>query len=89
MRGCSLFNADIKEMLSSGLSLMPDGLEAAIAHQDLADLIAFLQAAMPTTHAQWRLVASRIMATYMTPKVTSLPKCNVQPTKWVASGGNF
>jgi len=36
-------------MVSSGLSLMPDGLEAAINHQDMADLIAFLQAPIPNT----------------------------------------
>ena len=36
-------------MLSSGLSLMPDGLEAVINHQEMANLIAFFQAAIPTT----------------------------------------
>jgi len=36
-------------MLSSGLSLMPDGLEAAINQQEMADLIAFLQAPIPAT----------------------------------------
>lgn len=47
--GCSCFSADIKEVLSSGLSLMPEGLESAINHQETADLIAFLQAAIPVT----------------------------------------
>ena len=45
----TILRADIKEMQSSGLSLMPEGLEAAIPHQEMADLIAFLQAAIPAT----------------------------------------
>ncbi|MBI3852055.1 MAG: CehA/McbA family metallohydrolase [Verrucomicrobia bacterium] len=45
----TILRTDIKELLGSGLSLMPDGLEAAINHQEMADLIAFLQAALPTT----------------------------------------
>jgi len=45
----TILRADIRELRSSGLSLMPEGLEAAINHQEMADLIAFLQAAIPTT----------------------------------------
>jgi hypothetical protein len=30
-------------MTSSGISLMPEGLEAAMTPQDLRDLVAFLQ----------------------------------------------
>ena len=45
----TILRTDIKEMVSSGLSLMPDGLEAAINQQDMADLIAFLQSAISTT----------------------------------------
>lgn len=45
----TILRADIKGMLSSGLSLMPEGLEAAINHQEMSDLIAFLQAAISTT----------------------------------------
>ena len=33
----------LKEFKSTGRSLMPDGLEAAMTHQDLADLIHFLE----------------------------------------------
>ena len=33
----------LKELKSTERSLMPDGLEAAMSHQDLADLISFLQ----------------------------------------------
>jgi putative heme-binding domain-containing protein len=34
---------DIRSMTSSGISLMPEGLEAAMTPQDLRDLVAFLQ----------------------------------------------
>ena len=34
---------DIDEMRSSGVSLMPDGLEKGMTPQDLADLLAFLR----------------------------------------------
>jgi putative membrane-bound dehydrogenase-like protein len=34
---------DIKSLTNSQLSLMPEGLEAGLTHQDLADLISFLQ----------------------------------------------
>ena len=33
----------IATLRSQNLSLMPDGLEAGLTHQDLADLIAFLR----------------------------------------------
>jgi len=45
----TFLRADIKEMQSSGLSLMPEGLETAINHQAMADLIAFFQEAIPAT----------------------------------------
>jgi putative heme-binding domain-containing protein len=45
----TLLRSDIKEMKSSGLSLMPEGLETAINHQEMADLIAFLQTAIAGT----------------------------------------
>ncbi len=35
--------SDIREIRTEGLSLMPDGLEQGLQHQDLADLLAFLQ----------------------------------------------
>ena len=40
----TILRQTIAKMSSSGLSLMPEGLEANIAPQDFADLIAFLQA---------------------------------------------
>jgi hypothetical protein len=33
----------IATLRSQNLSLMPDGLEAGLTHQDIADLIAFLR----------------------------------------------
>ncbi len=45
----TILRSDIKEMQSSGLSLMPDGLEAAINHQEMADLISFLQTTIPSS----------------------------------------
>jgi putative heme-binding domain-containing protein len=38
----TLLRADLKELSSSGLSLMPDGFEKALAPQDMADLITAL-----------------------------------------------
>ena len=38
-----LARRDIKSLTSSKLSLMPEGLEAGLTHQNLADLIIFLQ----------------------------------------------
>ncbi len=39
----TLRRSEIKEIKSTGVSLMPDGLEASLSEQDLADLIAFLR----------------------------------------------
>lgn len=39
----TLRRSEIKEIKSTGVSLMPDGLEATLSEQDLADLIAFLR----------------------------------------------
>ncbi len=41
----SLLRSDIKSLTSPGLSLMPEGLEAAITQAQMADLIAFLKGA--------------------------------------------
>ena len=38
-----LLRREIKTLRNSGLSLMPEGLEAGMNHQDLADLIRFVQ----------------------------------------------
>ena len=35
--------AEVKSLVSSGMSLMPVGLEAAITKEEMADLIAFLK----------------------------------------------
>jgi putative membrane-bound dehydrogenase-like protein len=43
--------ADIKKMQSQGQSLMPEGLEAGLAAQDIADLIAYVEAAEPPANA--------------------------------------
>jgi len=45
----TILRTDIKEMQSSGLSLMPEGLETAVNHQEMADLISFLESAIPVT----------------------------------------
>ena len=42
-RKVTIPRAKIKRMESTGLSLMPEGLEAGLTPQDLRDLIAFLQ----------------------------------------------
>ena len=39
----TLLRSDIQEMRSSKLSLMPEGLEQGITHQELSNLIAYLQ----------------------------------------------
>jgi len=39
----TLLRADIEEMRSNGVSLMPEGLEKTIPPQDMADLIAFIK----------------------------------------------
>jgi len=41
----AFLRSNVAEIRASSLSLMPDGLEAAMSRQDLADLIAFLQGA--------------------------------------------
>jgi hypothetical protein len=35
---------DLKQLLGSGLSLMPEGMEAALKPQDLADLFGLIRA---------------------------------------------
>jgi putative heme-binding domain-containing protein len=42
-----ILRTDIKELRSTGLSLMPEGLESGLQPQDIADLIAFVQTAKP------------------------------------------
>jgi putative heme-binding domain-containing protein len=39
----SILRSDISEIKATGLSLMPEGFEQAMNHQDLADLIAYLK----------------------------------------------
>jgi putative membrane-bound dehydrogenase-like protein len=41
----TILRANISEIRASGVSLMPDGFEATLGRQDLADVIAFLQGA--------------------------------------------
>lgn len=38
-----ILRADLRELRSSGLSLMPEGLEKALTAQDVADLVAYLR----------------------------------------------
>ena len=40
----TLLRTDVEEFVSNGLSFMPEGLEKDLTPQDLADVIAFLQA---------------------------------------------
>jgi putative heme-binding domain-containing protein len=40
----TILRARIAEMTSTGLSLMPEGLEKRISKSEMADLVAFLQA---------------------------------------------
>lgn len=51
----TILRNDLKLLRSTGLSLMPDGLEAGMSPQNLADLIAFVRAAGPP--AQRRTLA--------------------------------
>jgi len=51
----TILRSDLKLLRSTGLSLMPDGLEAGMSPQNLADLIAFVRAAGPP--AQRRTLA--------------------------------
>jgi len=37
----------IETVASTGISLMPEGLEKGLSHQDLADLIAFVRSIRP------------------------------------------
>ena len=43
----TVLRSDLKELKSSGLSLMPDGFENVLNPQALADLIAFIQSGTP------------------------------------------
>ncbi len=43
----TVLRADLKELRTSGLSLMPEGLEAALNPQAIADIIAFIQSGAP------------------------------------------
>lgn len=43
----TLLRDDLDELLSTGKSLMPEGLEKDVTHQDLANLIAYLNTAEP------------------------------------------
>ncbi len=43
----TVLRADLKELRSSGLSLMPEGFENVLNPQALADLIAFIQSGAP------------------------------------------
>jgi putative membrane-bound dehydrogenase-like protein len=47
----SILRSEIRSLVSSGRSLMPDGLEAAINEQAMADLIAFLAGGDPASRA--------------------------------------
>ena len=42
-----IFRTNIEEMVSSEKSLMPEGLEKELSHQDLADVIAFVKSIKP------------------------------------------
>jgi putative heme-binding domain-containing protein len=42
-----ILRADLEELLSTGKSLMPDGLEKDISRQEMADLIAFIRGPRP------------------------------------------
>ena len=41
----TILRSDLKELTGSGLSLMPEGLEAGLQPQALADLIAYIKSA--------------------------------------------
>jgi putative heme-binding domain-containing protein len=40
----TILRTDLKQLLGSGLSLMPEGMESALKPQDMADLLAFIRA---------------------------------------------
>ena len=42
-KNVTLLRSDIDEIRSTGVSLMPDGLEKSIPHQEMADLISFIK----------------------------------------------
>ncbi len=42
-KNVTLLRSDIEEIRSTGVSLMPDGLEKSIPHQEMADLISFIK----------------------------------------------
>jgi len=44
----SIARREIERLQCSNLSFMPEGLESAMTQQELADLLAFLQQAIPT-----------------------------------------
>ncbi len=43
----TILRSDLREITSTGLSLMPEGLEKKIDHQEMADLLAYLRDALP------------------------------------------
>jgi putative heme-binding domain-containing protein len=50
----TLSRAELKEFKTSGKSLMPDGLEAGMSEQDVADLIEFLRRPDRTLFTQFK-----------------------------------
>ncbi|MBY0523457.1 MAG: c-type cytochrome [Gemmataceae bacterium] len=44
-----ILRSDLDELLSTGKSPMPEGLEKDVKHQDMADLIAYVRSAVPLT----------------------------------------
>lgn len=42
-KSVTLLRSELESLKSNGISLMPEGLEKAIPHQDMADLIAFIK----------------------------------------------
>ncbi|NBR85146.1 MAG: dehydrogenase [Proteobacteria bacterium] len=40
----TILRSDLRQLLGSGLSLMPEGMESALKPQDMADLLAFIRA---------------------------------------------
>src|SRR6202035_293706 len=43
----TFLRSDLKSLGSTGLSLMPEGLEGVLGHQDVADLIAAIRGSAP------------------------------------------
>jgi len=43
----TLLRSELEELVSSGKSMMPEGLEKDVSRQDMANLLAFLRAALP------------------------------------------